>query len=42
MKIICQNCGYEFDTKDVSFHTIKDCPKCNAPYTGNGLGIAWV
>jgi len=42
MKILCQNCGYEFETRDVTFHNIMECPKCGAPYVGDGLGLMWL
>jgi len=41
MRIVCRNCGYEFETNNPVPETINMCPKCGAPYIQNGVGVTW-
>jgi len=41
VKIVCPNCGFEFDTDRATSYNISLCPKCGAPFVQDGLGVAW-
>ena len=42
MKIICPNCGFEINLKDIPISYLSECPRCGAPIVGkDGMGVTW-
>lgn len=41
MRIVCQNCGHEFETGYPMAYNISMCPKCGAPFVQDGIGVTW-
>jgi len=42
MKIICKNCGTEFEFSELYPSNMTNCPKCGAPISENWIGLKWV